>query len=100
MYEIQTLFVCGCRYEMRTPWDRTWGVFEDNGNWTGTVGTLQYDKADFSMILSWLSERFPYVEYTRVYVSEPLITVTLKAKALPQFLALARPFSGMDLILK
>lgn len=85
---------CAYRYVMRTPWDNQWGVSQDNGNWTGTVGTLQHHQADFSMLLSWLGSRMAVVDYSRVYVSEPLIIVTSKTGPLPQIFALVRPFPG------
>ncbi|XP_050690654.1 glutamate receptor ionotropic, kainate 3-like [Eriocheir sinensis] len=79
-------------YEMRVPWDDQWGVSQDNGNWTGTVGTLQHHQADFSMLLSWMPSRMAVVDYSRVYISEPLVIVTRKPGPLPQIFALVRPF--------
>ncbi|XP_068240998.1 glutamate receptor ionotropic, delta-2-like, partial [Palaemon carinicauda] len=81
-------------YEMRVPWDNQWGTSTPNGNWTGIVGTLQYHKGDFSMMLSWLENRLPVVDYSRVYSSEPLVMVTAKSKPLSQSFALVRPFTG------
>ncbi|XP_063850614.1 uncharacterized protein LOC135094449 [Scylla paramamosain] len=81
-------------YEMRVPWDNQWGVSQENGNWTGTVGTLQHHGADFSMLLSWLPSRMAVVDYSRVYISEPLVIVTRKPGPLPQIFALVRPFPG------
>ncbi|XP_066952407.1 glutamate receptor ionotropic, kainate 4-like [Macrobrachium rosenbergii] len=80
-------------YEMRVPWDNQWGTSTANGNWTGIVGTLQYHKGDFSMMLSWLENRLPVVDYSRVYSSEPLVMVTAKSAPLPQSFALVRPFT-------
>ena len=82
------------RYEMRVPWDNQWGVSQEDGNWTGTVGTLQHHGADFSMLLSWLPSRMAVVDYSRVYISEPLVIVTRKPGPLPQIFALVRPFPG------
>ncbi|XP_045129122.1 uncharacterized protein LOC123514931 [Portunus trituberculatus] len=79
-------------YEMRVPWDNQWGVSQEDGNWTGTVGTLQHHGADFSMLLSWLPSRMAVVDYSRVYISEPLVIVTSKPGPLPQIFALVRPF--------
>ncbi|KAA0192262.1 Ionotropic receptor 131 [Hyalella azteca] len=95
-YRILTLFARNFNftYVMRTPWDLTWGIMEASGNWTGTMGTLQHDAADFSMLLTWLRERFEVVDFTRVYVTEPLVTITLKAQVLPEIMSLSRPFSG------
>ncbi|KAK7084339.1 hypothetical protein SK128_009899 [Halocaridina rubra] len=77
---------------MRTPWDNQWGVSQTSGNWTGTVGTLQHNKADFSMLLSWMGSRMAVVDYSRVYVSEPLVIVTAKPRELPEIFSLVRPF--------
>ncbi|KAK3879215.1 hypothetical protein Pcinc_016209 [Petrolisthes cinctipes] len=82
-------------YEMRVPWDNQWGTSAESGNWTGIVGTLQHHKADFSMMLSWLYNRLPVVDYSRIYTSEPLVMVTSKPLPLTKALALVRPFSGV-----
>lgn len=79
---------------MRVPWDNQWGTSTDSGNWTGIVGTLQHHQADFSMMLSWLYNRLPVVDYSRIYSSEPLVFVTSKPLPLAQALALVRPYSG------
>ncbi|XP_037791279.1 uncharacterized protein LOC119586601 [Penaeus monodon] len=81
-------------YEMRTPWDNQWGTSTPSGNWTGIVGTLQYHKGDFSMMLSWMEPRLPVVDYSRIYASEPLVMVTSKPKPLSQAFALVRPFAA------
>ncbi|XP_045135212.1 uncharacterized protein LOC123518455 isoform X2 [Portunus trituberculatus] len=81
-------------YVMRAPWDNQWGTSTDSGNWTGVVGTLQYQKADFSMMLSYMPTRLPVVQYSRIYASEPLVMVTSKPRPLSQSFALVRPFSG------
>ncbi|KAK8381627.1 hypothetical protein O3P69_018612 [Scylla paramamosain] len=88
-------WVCwGDWYEMRVPWDDQWGTSTPSGNWTGVVGTLQYHKADFSLLLSWLRGRYQVVEYSRIYVNEPIVMIMLKPGPLPQYLALIRPLSG------
>ncbi|XP_042881113.1 glutamate receptor-like [Penaeus japonicus] len=81
-------------YEMRVPWDNQWGTSTPTGNWTGVVGTLQHHKADFSMVLSWMWGRRQVVDYTRIYLSEPIVMIMSKPRPLPQYLALVRPMSG------
>ncbi|XP_069999103.1 glutamate receptor ionotropic, kainate 4 isoform X2 [Penaeus vannamei] len=81
-------------YEMRVPWDNQWGTSTPTGNWTGVVGTLQHHKADFSMVLSWMWGRRQVVDYTRIYLSEPIVMIMSKPRPLPQYLALIRPMSG------
>lgn len=85
---------------MRVPWDNQWGTSTASGNWTGIVGTLQHHKADFSMMLSWMETRLPIVDYSRIYLSEPLVMITLKPLPLSQAFALVRPFSGEDGLLR
>ncbi|MPC83493.1 hypothetical protein E2C01_078205 [Portunus trituberculatus] len=79
---------------MRVPWDDQWGTSTPSGNWTGVVGTLQYHKADFSLLLSWIRGRYQVVEYSRIYVNEPIVMIMLKPGPLPQYLALIRPLAG------
>ncbi|XP_068250108.1 probable glutamate receptor [Palaemon carinicauda] len=81
-------------YEMRTPIDNQWGISMKNGSWTGTVGTLQRHEADFSMLLSWMATRMDAVDYSRIYISESLLIVTLKPGPLPQIFSIFRPFPG------
>ncbi|XP_066963772.1 glutamate receptor ionotropic, kainate 4-like isoform X1 [Macrobrachium rosenbergii] len=81
-------------YVMRVPWDEQWGVVTPSGNWTGMIGTLQYHKADFSMSVTYLRERLPVIDYTRVYVIEPLVLVSSKPRQIPSYLALVQPFQG------
>ncbi|XP_050706987.1 uncharacterized protein LOC126992340 isoform X2 [Eriocheir sinensis] len=80
-------------YEMRAPWDNQWGTSTSSGNWTGVVGTLQHQKADFSMMLSYMPTRLSIVHYSGIYASEPLVMVTSKPRPLSQASALIRPFS-------
>ncbi|KAK3850165.1 hypothetical protein Pcinc_043110 [Petrolisthes cinctipes] len=81
-------------YEMRVPWDDQWGTSTPSGNWTGVVGTLQHHKADFSLLLSWMRGRYQVVEYSRIYVNEPIVMIMAKPGPLPQYLALVRPLTG------
>lgn len=84
------------RYVVREPWDRQWGVFaEETGNWTGIVGTLQYEKADLSLGVGPTADRLRVMEHSRVYSPEPFVIVSLKPQPLPQYLALIRPYEGM-----
>ncbi|XP_068251053.1 uncharacterized protein [Palaemon carinicauda] len=81
-------------YVMRVPWDEQWGAREESGNWTGMIGTLQHHKADFSMSVTYLRERLSVVDYTRVYVVEPLVLVLSKPRPKPPYLALIQPFEA------
>ncbi|KAG7156362.1 Glutamate receptor-like 15, partial [Homarus americanus] len=81
-------------YEMRPPLIEEFGLPLGDGNWTGTVGTLQHQQADFSLILSPTPERLLVVDFSRIYNPESLTILSLKPKPLPQHLALIRPFEG------
>ncbi|XP_071535567.1 probable glutamate receptor [Panulirus ornatus] len=81
-------------YEMREPWDGTWGVPLGGGNWSGIVGTLQHHKADFSLNLTPSAPRMRVISHSRIYSYDPLLIISLKPRPLPRHLALMRPFAG------
>ncbi|KAK4324287.1 hypothetical protein Pmani_005127 [Petrolisthes manimaculis] len=78
---------------MRPPWMNQFGALMSGGNWSGTVGTLQYDQADFSLVLAPTSGRISVVEYSRLYKAEELCIVSHKPKPLPQHLQLIKPLT-------
>lgn len=79
---------------MRVPEDGQWGVQQEGGSWTGTVGTLQRRRADFSMLLNWSSLRLTVIDFSRIYASEPLVIVSTQPRPRPHYLALVAPFTG------
>ncbi|XP_050704037.1 uncharacterized protein LOC126989502 [Eriocheir sinensis] len=79
---------------MREPENCLWGLEASGGNWTGIVGTLQYEKADFSMDLTLTPQRAAIVEYGRVYIGEEMAILSLKPRPLPEYLALFRHLEG------
>ncbi|KAK8400949.1 hypothetical protein O3P69_002614 [Scylla paramamosain] len=81
-------------YEVREPEDGLWGLETTGGNWTGTVGTLQHEKADFSMELTITLQRKAVVDFCRAYIGEDMSILSLKPTPLPEYLALFRPFEG------
>ena len=82
------------RYEVREPTDKQWGVPGGGGNWTGIVGTLQHELADFSMDLTLTPGRAEVVEYSRVYIDESIVILSSKPKPLPEYLSVIRPLAG------
>ena len=82
------------RYVMRVPEDGQWGVLQEGGLWTGTVGTLQRRLADFSMLLNWSSKRLNVMDFSRIYAAEPLVIVSTQPRPRPHYLALVAPFTG------
>lgn len=83
-----------CRYVLREPRDRQWGVPTADGNWSGTVGTLQHQLADFSLSLAPTAPRLQVTDYSRIYISESFVIISLEPQPLPQSLSLVRPFAG------
>ncbi|XP_069190333.1 uncharacterized protein [Procambarus clarkii] len=81
-------------YEMREPWDGLWGTPTSGGNWSGIVGTLQHQMADFSMDLTPSDSRMEVIDFSKTYVYDPLIIMSLQPSPLPRSLAVTRPFSG------
>ncbi|XP_063600694.1 probable glutamate receptor [Penaeus indicus] len=86
-------------YSIREPLDGQWGVPKENGNWTGIVGTLQHEMADFSLDLTPTDDRAQVIEFSRVYITEPMIIVSAKPRPLPNYLSLVRPFPVMIWVL-
>ena len=82
------------RYEAHEPTDYKWGVPAEGGNWTGIVGTLQHELADFSMDLTLTPGRATAVEFSRIYIDELVVILTSKPKPLPEYLSLIRPLEG------
>ncbi|XP_063609100.1 uncharacterized protein LOC134783233 [Penaeus indicus] len=81
-------------FEIREPLDGEWGVPRaDTGNWSGSVGTLQHDLADFSMNLTPTRDRIRVIQFSRVYVSDPYVLVSAKPGILPPIFAIVRPFT-------
>ena len=82
------------RYDVREPEDEQWGLEISGGNWTGIVGTLQHEKADFSMDLTLTPQRAAVVEFSRVYIDEDTVILSTKPRPLPEYLSLINPFGG------
>jgi len=82
------------RYEIYQPEDLTWGSSTESGEWTGIVGDVQNNLADFGLVMSLLHERLSIIDYPQVYSSEPLTPISRKALPLPAYLAPARPFTS------
>ncbi|XP_068238799.1 glutamate receptor ionotropic, kainate 3-like [Palaemon carinicauda] len=81
-------------FQIRVPWDEQWGTSTESGNWTGMIGTLQHHKADFAMSVSYLTGRMKVVDYSRIYVSEPIVMVMAKSRPRPPYMALIQPLQG------
>ncbi|KAK8385133.1 hypothetical protein O3P69_012137 [Scylla paramamosain] len=81
-------------YEARPPKEPQFGLPLSNGTWSGTVGILQREEADFSLVLSPTPGRMKVIEYSRIYLSESLCILSPRPHAVPQYLQLIKPLSG------
>ncbi|MPC36940.1 Glutamate receptor ionotropic, delta-2 [Portunus trituberculatus] len=75
-------------FEVREPWDNQWGLPAGGGNWTGIVGELLYEKADFCMDLTLTPQRAEVVQYSRVFIDESVVVLSSKPRPLPEYLSL------------
>ncbi|MPD05826.1 putative glutamate receptor [Portunus trituberculatus] len=82
------------RYVVREPEDGEWGLPAGGGNWTGLIGTLQHEKADFSVDLTVTRQRAEVVDFSGIYIDEPVAIFSSKPKPLPEYLSLVRPLEG------
>ncbi|KAK8400950.1 hypothetical protein O3P69_002615 [Scylla paramamosain] len=73
-------------YVVCEPEDGLWSLRTSTGNWTGTVGTLQHEKADFSMDLTLTPQRTAVLDFCRVYIGEEMAILSLKPRPLPEYL--------------
>ncbi|XP_068229796.1 glutamate receptor ionotropic, kainate 1-like [Palaemon carinicauda] len=80
-------------YEVRAPWDGQWGIPTNTGNWTGLLGTIQFNKADFTTVMSTNPQRNTIVNHERVYVADVMAVVSLKPQVLPPYLVIVKPFT-------
>lgn len=81
------------RYELRAPVDGKWGGLSEDGNWTGTMGALQREEADFSLLLTPTSRRLDDTDFSTIYFHDPIVVVSRKPRPLPHYLAIILPFA-------
>ena len=91
-----SILIFAVSYEVRESEDNQWGQLGDGGNWTGVVGELQHEKADFCMDLTLTPQRAKVAEY-KLYIDESIVILSTKPQPLPQFLSLVRPLEGKNL---
>nr|XP_053632776.1 glutamate receptor ionotropic, delta-1-like [Cherax quadricarinatus] len=65
---------------------------EMNGSFTGLIGHLQREEADFCTIVTPTSGRLKVTDFARVYPGDLFVLVSLKPSVLPEHLAVVRPF--------
>ncbi|XP_047474685.1 glutamate receptor ionotropic, delta-1-like isoform X2 [Penaeus chinensis] len=81
-------------YEVREPPVGRFGLYLGNGSWTGIVGALQQDVADFSTEIGLLPPRLQAMEPSFIYARDRIVIASPKPGPLPQHLAISRPFAG------
>nr|XP_045600073.1 probable glutamate receptor [Procambarus clarkii] len=65
-----------------------------NGCFTGMIGQLQREEADFSTIVAATQGRLKVVKFLLSYPSDVMAITSLKPALLPAYLSIIRPFSG------
>lgn len=78
---------------MREEPHHSWGL-ENDGVFTGMMGQLQREEADFCTIAGPSPGRLKVIDYLRGYPSDFMTVVSLKPSVLPQHLSIIRPFTG------
>ncbi|KAK3858319.1 hypothetical protein Pcinc_035489 [Petrolisthes cinctipes] len=81
-------------YVMHESYDGNWGSEGVDGNWTGLVGELQHNIADFSTTITPTAPRLKVMRHVRIYASDPFVLLSTTPQNLPQYLALITPFTG------
>ncbi|XP_071533865.1 glutamate receptor-like [Panulirus ornatus] len=80
-------------FEIREEPNHSWGR-EQDGVFSGMIGQLQREEADFSTVTGPSSERLRAIQYLRGYPSDTFNIVSRKPSLLPKHLSLMRPFAG------
>ncbi|XP_071533870.1 glutamate receptor-like [Panulirus ornatus] len=80
-------------YVIREEPKRSWGLLKD-GVFSGMMGQLQREEADFCTESAPTSERLRVLHYARGYPSDVMTVTSLKPSLLPQHLSFIRPFAG------
>ncbi|XP_066975460.1 glutamate receptor-like [Macrobrachium rosenbergii] len=81
------------KYITRESSDGEWGLDQD-GNWTGIVGDLQHNRADFSLLLGLVYSRAQVMDFSSIYINDRWVIISLKLQPLTQYLSLVKPFTG------
>ncbi|XP_063862683.1 glutamate [NMDA] receptor subunit 1-like isoform X1 [Scylla paramamosain] len=80
-------------YRYVAPKDGQWGRLKKDGTWTGMIGMVAEEKADWAMSdITFSPEREQYVDFSRTFVYDASELVTPRAKPLPRWTSPTRPF--------
>ncbi|XP_054715427.1 glutamate receptor ionotropic, kainate 5-like [Uloborus diversus] len=82
------------KHKILVPEDNEWGRINKNGSWTGLIGMLQRNEADFAISsVSVTEERSFAVDFSVPYVIEKYLFVTRAPGTLPRYISILSPFS-------
>ncbi|KAK3877689.1 hypothetical protein Pcinc_017623 [Petrolisthes cinctipes] len=80
-------------YRYVAPLDTQWGRLSGNGTWTGMIGMVVREEADWAVSDITISpQREEYVDFCRPFIYDASELVTPKAQPLPRWLSPIRPF--------
>ncbi|XP_064109578.1 glutamate receptor ionotropic, delta-1-like [Macrobrachium nipponense] len=81
-------------YHYVAPADGEWGRLKPSGVWTGMIGMVTTEKADWAMSdITFSPQREEYVDFCKPFIYDASELVTPRAKLLPQWLGPVRPLS-------
>lgn len=79
---------------MRQPPDEQWGVRDESGHFTGIVGSLEREEADFSMVLTPTPDRLKAIDHSRIYGEGAFVIISLKPQPPAPTWAFVESFTG------
>nr|XP_045626203.1 uncharacterized protein LOC123775262 isoform X2 [Procambarus clarkii] len=81
-------------YRYVAPEDSQWGRRDHNGTWTGMIGMVIHEQADWAVSdITFSAQRELYVDFCQPFVYDASELVTPRAKPLPRWLGPVRPFT-------
>lgn len=79
---------------MHEPPDGEWGVINENGHFTGIVGSLEREEGDLSMVLTPTPDRLRVMDHSRIYGEGAFVIISLKPQPPPPTWAFVEAFTG------
>ncbi|KAG7176009.1 Glutamate receptor ionotropic, delta-1-like 28, partial [Homarus americanus] len=81
-------------YHYVAPKDNQWGRLTKNGTWTGMIGMVVYEEADWAVSdITFSPQREANVDFCQTFIYDASELVTPKAQPLPRWLSPVRPFT-------
>ncbi|XP_076044882.1 glutamate receptor ionotropic, delta-1-like [Oratosquilla oratoria] len=82
-------------YHYVAPADNQWGRKTKNGTWTGMIGMVGYEKADWAISdITFSPQREEFVDFSDAFIYDASELITPKAQPLPRWFGPVRPFQG------